>query len=98
MKIIKKVDGRTIEPHPEKPKTVFKTFATLAKDEAFEFILDHDPFHLTTIMDNVFPGQYSWQYLEKGPDVFRIEIGRKAEGDPNIHIDEALRQMFDKMP
>ena len=94
MNIVKEIDGRTIEPHPEKPKTVFRTFASLNKDESFVFILDHDPFHLTNVMDKLFPDQYTWEYQERGPELFKVEIGRIAAGDPKFDIDAVIQQMF----
>lgn len=94
MNIVKEVDGRIIEPHPEKPRTVFRTFAGLKKNEAFLFILDHDPFHLTGFMDRLFPDQYTWTYIERGPDLYKIEIGRKKDGDPTVDIEDVIKAIF----
>jgi uncharacterized protein (DUF2249 family) len=94
MKIVNEVDARYINPHPEKPKSLFRAFDSLALNESFIFILDHDPFHLTNIMNVIFPGQYSWNYLEKGPDLYRVEVGRVAEGSTRMDIEEVIRRMF----
>ena len=64
MKIVKEIDARFIEPHAERPKTVFKTFANLKEGESLMLILDHDPAHLSNIIENLFPNQHSWEYHE----------------------------------
>ena len=94
MKVVKEIDARYITPHPEKPKSLFRAFDALALNESFIFILDHDPFHLTNVMNVIFPNQYSWEYLERGPELYRIEIGRIAEGKTRIDIEEVIRRMF----
>lgn len=94
MNIIKEVDARYIEPHAERPRTVFKTFAGLKTGESYMLILDHDPAHLSDIMANLFPQQHTWDYHESGPELFRVEIGRKKEGPETKNIDHFVKSNF----
>ena len=37
---------------------------------------DHDPRPLHYQLETNFPGQFGWDYLEQGPEVWRVEIDR----------------------
>ena len=39
---------------------------------------NHDPKHLHDEFDTDYPGGYQWTYLERGPQVWRILIGKRA--------------------
>jgi len=39
---------------------------------------DHDPKPLYYQLSAENPGEFSWVYLEQGPDVWRVRIGRIA--------------------
>jgi uncharacterized protein (DUF2249 family) len=39
---------------------------------------DHDPVPLHLQMDNLRSGQLAWEYLVRGPNIFRIQIRRVA--------------------
>lgn len=52
---------------------------TLAPGDAFVVVSDHDPRPLHYQLEMAFPGQLSWDYLEQGPEVWRVEVGRKEE-------------------
>ena len=95
MKIIKEIDARFIHPHAERPKTVFNTFASLSEGESMVLILDHDPGHLSGIIENLFPNQHSWEYHESGPELWRVEIGRKNTGSQTENIDGFVERTWD---
>lgn len=61
---------------PEKHPTIFATYAELAVGESFVLVNNHDPKHLRAEFDLDHPGSYGWDYLEKGPTVWRIRIGK----------------------
>lgn len=70
------LDVRRIAPR-EKHPTIFATFGGLQPGEAFVLVNDHDPVPLRYQFEAQHGGQYSWQYLEQGPAVWRVRIGRK---------------------
>ena len=57
---------------------IFETFADLAPDSAYELVNDHDPKPLYYQLQAEHPGEFSWTYLEEGPEVWRVRIGRTA--------------------
>lgn len=70
------VDARLYEPRDKHPK-IFNTFEALKAGERMELINDHDPrpLHYQFIME--MPNQFEWEYLEEGPEVWRVSIGKK---------------------
>lgn len=59
---------------PDKHPTIFATFGALAVGESFVLVNNHDPKHLREEFDADHPGGYGWEYLDKGPRVWRIRI------------------------
>jgi uncharacterized protein (DUF2249 family) len=74
----KTVDVRSVPP-PQKHPMIFGAFAALAVGEAFVLVNDHDPKPLYYQFQAEMPGQFSWDYLERGPQVWRVRIGRAAK-------------------
>jgi uncharacterized protein (DUF2249 family) len=75
---VKTIDVRQIIPR-ERHALIFETFHALANQQAFELVNDHDPKPLYYQFAAEHAGQFSWDYLEQGPDVWRVRIGRTAE-------------------
>lgn len=74
------IDVRII-PHAERHRLIFGMLDMLDPGKAMEVTADHDPRPLHYQLDTHFPGQFAWSYLERGPEVWRVEIERlKAEG------------------
>lgn len=71
------LDVRPIPP-PKKHPTIFQTFDSLAAGQSFILVNDHDPKPLYYQFQNERPGQFAWEYLEQGPEVWRVQIGRSA--------------------
>lgn len=69
----KKVDARDYEPR-DKHRVIFETFDSLASGEAMELTNDHDPRPLHYQMLAEMEGLFEWQYLEEGPEVWRVSI------------------------
>ncbi|MGC2161135.1 MAG: DUF2249 domain-containing protein [Silvibacterium sp.] len=65
-------------PRPQRHPLVFAKFDGLAVGESFVVINDHDPVPLNRQMDAMRPGQVAWEYIKRGPDIFRIRILRIA--------------------
>lgn len=76
-----RVDVRTIAPRDRHP-LIFATFAALEVGAALELINDHDPRPLYYQLCYEHTGTFSWDYLEQGPDVWRVRIGRTATAQP----------------
>jgi uncharacterized protein (DUF2249 family) len=72
---ITSIDVRTIAPRERHP-LIFSTFAALEPGHAMELVNDHDPRPLFHQFNAQLPGQFSWDYLETGPDTWRVAIGR----------------------
>jgi uncharacterized protein (DUF2249 family)/quercetin dioxygenase-like cupin family protein len=59
---------------PDKHPTIFAKYTALAVGESFVLVNNHDPKHLHDEFDADHPGSYGWEYVEKGPRVWRIRI------------------------
>jgi uncharacterized protein (DUF2249 family) len=63
-------------PPQLKHKVIFETFNGLQSSEAMLLINDHDPMPLRFQFESMHKGAFTWDYLEQGPDVFRVRIGK----------------------
>ncbi|GMA52240.1 hypothetical protein GCM10025857_35970 [Alicyclobacillus contaminans] len=70
----KTVNATEYPPHL-KHKVIFDTFDQLNPGEAMLLINDHDPKPLRHQFDLERPGMFTWDYVERGPEQFRIKIG-----------------------
>ena len=70
------LDVREMVPRERHP-TIFATFAALAPGQAFELVNDHDPRPLRYQFEAELPGAFTWDYLEEGPEDWRVRIGRR---------------------
>lgn len=71
------LDVRVIPPR-EKHPAIFQTFAALLTGESFVLVNDHDPKPLRHQFEFQHSGEFGWDYLEQGPQVWRVEISRTA--------------------
>ncbi|HTN61414.1 MAG TPA: DUF2249 domain-containing protein [Devosia sp.] len=69
------IDVRTVPPRERHPR-IFGMANALAVGASFIIINDHDPRPLHYQLDAEYAGQFSWRYLESGPEVWRVEVGR----------------------
>lgn len=53
-----------------------QTYHELAPGTGFVLVNDHDPKPLRYQFEAEWPGQFTWDYLESGPEVWRVRIGR----------------------
>ena len=70
-----RIDVRTIAPRERHP-LIFSTFGKLAAGQAMELVNDHDPQPLFHQFNAEIPGQFAWEYLERGPETWRVAITR----------------------
>lgn len=70
------VDARQYPPR-EKHVVIFDTYDKLKSGEKMELINDHDPKPLYYQFSAEHAGQFEWEYLEEGPEVWRVSIGKK---------------------
>ncbi|MDA8294516.1 MAG: DUF2249 domain-containing protein [Actinomycetota bacterium] len=68
-------------PHGQRHDVIFTTFDALAEGAGFVLVNDHDPKPLRYQFEAQHAGAYSWDYLEAGPDTWRVRIARLA-GQP----------------
>ncbi len=76
------VDVREMVPRERHP-LIFRTFDALAPGETLLLVNDHDPKPLYYQFQAESRDAFSWQYLEEGPDVWRVAIGKvRAQAAP----------------
>ena len=71
------LDVRPMAP-AQRHQTIFATYRALGADEAFLLVNDHDPKPLQYQFEAEHAGAFTWDYLERGPQVWRVRIGRVA--------------------
>lgn len=71
------LDVRTEEP-ARRHHLIFDRYAALTPGEAFVLVNDHDPKPLYYQFAAEHAGEFSWDYLEEGPQTWRVAIGRTA--------------------
>jgi regulator of cell morphogenesis and NO signaling len=69
------LDVRDLAPRFRHPK-IFEAFDRLGPGETFVLVNDHDPKPLYYQFQFERPGAVRWRYLEQGPEVWRVEIGK----------------------
>lgn len=73
------IDVRSLVPAQRHAK-IFELVGQLAPGGSFVLVNDHDPKPLYYQLEAEHPQQFSWTYLEQGPQVWRVEIGRLLKG------------------
>ena len=76
------IDVRQIVPRDRHP-LIFQTFDGLKPGECFVLVNDHDPKPLYYQFEAEMHGLFDWDYLEKGPDVWRVAITKLNKGGGN---------------
>ncbi len=69
------LDVRTLAP-AGRHAVIFATFEALPPGQAFILVNDHDPKPLRYQFEAEHAGTFTWTYLEQGPEVWRVRIGR----------------------
>lgn len=63
---------------------ILKTWRELALNSYFILLNDHDPVPLRYQFMAEFPGAFTWDYLERGPEDFRVKITKIREVLANV--------------
>ena len=66
------------EPPARRHELIFDSYHALPPGAGFVLVNDHDPKPLWYQFEAEHAGAYSWDYLEQGPEVWRVRIGRPA--------------------
>jgi len=71
-----KLNAPDIEPRVRHPR-IFEAFDDLQSGEFLELSNDHDPKPLLYQFMIEREDTYTWEYVENGPDQWRVAIGKK---------------------
>ncbi len=70
------LDVRDLPP-PRRHALIFDTCGKLPVGNAVILVNDHDPKPLYYQFEAERPGQFGWEYVESGPEVWRVRITRR---------------------
>lgn len=80
-------------PRPLRHPMIFAKFDALAPGASLKLLNDHDPIPLNRQFDMMRPGQALWEYVERGPELFRIRITRiPPSGALDVPLEETAQQ------
>lgn len=71
------LDARVI-PHPIRHATVFGALDSVAPGSGLVLVASHDPLPLLGQLESREPGAFSVEYLERGPETWRLALVRKV--------------------
>jgi uncharacterized protein (DUF2249 family) len=71
------LDVRSLAP-AQRHKKIFATYGALGPGGEFVLVNDHDPKPLRYQFEAEHAGDFTWDYVESGPDLWRVRIGRTA--------------------
>ena len=69
------IDVRTLVPAQRHAK-IFQLVGKLSPGGWFELVNDHDSKPLYYQPEAEHPKQFSWTFLQQGPDAWRVQIGK----------------------
>lgn len=72
------IDVRLVPP-PERHPRIFGMLNALLPGGSMLITSDHDPRPLHYHLETNFSGMFGWEYLEQGPEVWRVEIARMKD-------------------
>jgi uncharacterized protein (DUF2249 family) len=72
-----KLDVRGLPP-AQRHETIFTSYQNLASGTGFVLVNDHDPKPLRYQFEAEHAGEFTWDYLEAGPEAWRVRIGRAS--------------------
>ena len=77
------LDVREIAPR-ERHQLIFQLLDRLEPGQALRLVNDHDPIPLYYQLEATRPSQFSWDYQEQGPYVWRVDITRKPSDNAEL--------------
>jgi uncharacterized protein (DUF2249 family) len=84
------IDVRPMPPRERHP-TIFRTWDGLAAGGSILLVNDHDPVPLYYQFAAEYAGEFRWEYLDKGPEVWRVRISRGRHADPGFLPEKGAR-------
>ena len=72
------LDVRSLPP-AQRHESIFTAYQALAPGSGFLLINDHDPKPLRYQFEAEHAGEFTWDYLEAGPKLWRVRIGRATD-------------------
>jgi uncharacterized protein (DUF2249 family) len=69
------IDVRTLAPM-YRHQRIFETFESLKPGENFLLVNDHDPKPLHYQFQAEHTGKFTWNYVDQGPEVWSVAIGK----------------------
>lgn len=75
---------QSIVPQARHP-LVFAVFENTLPGDSFVLVNNHDPVPLHRQLAQMYPGTFSWNYLENGPTVWRVEVKKEDTEDAGHH-------------
>jgi uncharacterized protein (DUF2249 family) len=73
------LDVRELPP-ARRHSLIFDTFEALEPGQAFVLVNDHDPAPLYYQFQAERTDSFTWEYLEQGPEAWRVRIGKTSPG------------------
>jgi uncharacterized protein (DUF2249 family)/iron-sulfur cluster repair protein YtfE (RIC family) len=73
--VLPEFDARAV-PHEIRHATVFGALGSLGQGSGLVLVAPHDPLPLLAQMEERWPGAFSVDYLERGPEAWRISLVR----------------------
>ena len=69
-----------VRPMPPRGRheTIFGRLDELRTGETVRLVNDHDPLPLRYQLDATRPGQFTWEYVEQGPETWAVDITSRA--------------------
>lgn len=77
------VDVRSLAPR-QRHSTIFGTWQTLPSGESILLVNDHDPLPLYFQFSCEYQGEFRWEYLKQGPEVWEVRISKGQFADPGF--------------
>ncbi len=75
------LDVRELPP-AQRHDTIIRAYEQLTDGASFVLVNDHDPKPLYYQFAAEYPERFTWDYLERGPDVWSVRIGRPDRTPP----------------
>lgn len=67
----------------KRQQLMFNRFETLQQGQSFQLVTDHEPKRLHEQLQIRSGNGFTWDYLEAGPAVWRVQIGKSAVASGN---------------
>lgn len=74
----KELDVRTLPHGAGRHEAIFARLDALAAGAQLVIVNDHDPKPLHYQLDAAWPGTFDWDYLQSGPEVWRVGVTRRV--------------------